>query len=47
LTILCADMASGISRKLAEDSEWQLELLDESKQPAFAFASSLKRSIDG
>ena len=35
LTILCADMASGISRKLAENSEWQLELLDESKQPVF------------
>ena len=35
LTTVCADMASGISRKLAENSEWQLELLDESKQPVF------------
>jgi hypothetical protein len=35
LTSACADMAAGISRKLAENSEWQLELLDESKQPVF------------
>jgi len=35
LTTVCAEMASGISRKLAENSEWQLELLDESKQPVF------------
>jgi hypothetical protein len=35
LTTVCADMASGISRKLAENSEWHLELLDESKQPVF------------
>lgn len=35
LTSVCADMASGISRKLAENSEWQLELLDESKEPVF------------
>jgi hypothetical protein len=35
LTSVCADMASGISRKLKENSEWHLELLDESKQPIF------------
>jgi len=35
LTAVCADMASGISRKLAENAEWHLELLDESKQPVF------------
>lgn len=35
LTTVCADMASGISRKLAENSEWHLELLDEAKQPVF------------
>jgi hypothetical protein len=28
-------MASGIVRKLAENSEWQLELLDEEKQAVF------------
>jgi hypothetical protein len=32
---VCADMASSISRKLAENSEWQMELLDEAKQPVF------------
>ncbi len=35
LTSVCADMAAGISRKLAENSEWQMELLDESKRPVF------------
>ena len=35
LTSVCADMAGGILRKLAENSEWQMELLDESKQPVF------------
>jgi len=35
LTTVCADLASGISRKLAENSEWHLELLDEFKQPVF------------
>ena len=35
LTNVCADMAGGISRKLAENSEWQMEMLDEAKQPIF------------
>jgi hypothetical protein len=35
LTAVCGDMAGGISRKLKEDSEWQMELLDESKRPVF------------
>jgi hypothetical protein len=35
LTSVCADMAAGISRKLAENSEWQMELLDETKEPVF------------
>ncbi len=35
MTTVCADMASSISRKLAENSEWQMELLDEAKQPVF------------
>jgi hypothetical protein len=35
LTTACADMAGSISRTLAENSEWQLELLDETKQPVF------------
>ena len=35
LTSVCADMASGISRKLAENSEWHMEMLDEKRQPIF------------
>jgi hypothetical protein len=35
LITVCADMAGGISRKLKENSEWHLELLDESQQPVF------------
>ncbi|MGH6680253.1 MAG: DUF6894 family protein [Bradyrhizobium sp.] len=35
LTSVCADIASGISGKLQKDSEWQMELLNESKEPVF------------
>lgn len=35
LTGVCGDMAGGISRKLAQNSEWQMELLDESRKPVF------------
>lgn len=35
MTGACADMAGGILRKLSENSEWQLELLDESKEAVF------------
>jgi hypothetical protein len=35
LTNTCADMAAGISRKLRENSEWQMELLDEQQRPVF------------
>jgi hypothetical protein len=28
-------MVGGISRKLRENSEWQMELLDEAKKPIF------------
>lgn len=35
MTSVCADMASGIARKLRENSEWHMELLDESKEPVF------------
>jgi hypothetical protein len=35
MTNVCADMATGILRKLTENSEWQLELLDETKEPVF------------
>lgn len=35
LTRVCGDMIGGISRKLKENGEWQLELLDASKKPVF------------
>ena len=35
LTSVCADMAGGISRKLKQNSEWHMELLDESRKPVF------------
>ena len=35
LTSIAAGMARGISRRLSQNSEWQMELLDEAKQPVF------------
>ena len=35
LTSVCAGIISGISRKLQQNSEWEMELLDEAKQPVF------------
>lgn len=35
LTGVCGDMVGGISRKLAENGEWRMELLDASKKPVF------------
>ena len=35
LTRVCGDMVGGISRKLIENGEWQMELLDASKKPVF------------
>jgi hypothetical protein len=35
LTSVCADIIGGISRKLQQNSEWQMELLDEAKRPVF------------
>jgi hypothetical protein len=35
LTSVCADIVGGITRKLKPDSEWQMELLDESGRPVF------------
>jgi hypothetical protein len=35
MTSVCADIVSGISRKLRPDSEWEMELLDESRRPVF------------
>ncbi|MCS3504209.1 hypothetical protein M2189_006274 [Bradyrhizobium japonicum] len=35
MTSICADMAAGLARKLNENSEWHMELLDEAKEPVF------------
>jgi len=35
LTSVCANLVGGISRKLKLNSEWEMELLDEAKQPVF------------
>jgi hypothetical protein len=35
LTHVCGDMVGGISRKLAENGEWQMELLDATGKPVF------------
>jgi hypothetical protein len=35
LTGVCGDMIGSIARKLKENSEWQMELLDESNRPVF------------
>ena len=35
LTRSCADMVSGICRKLGQNTQWEMELLDERKQPVF------------
>ena len=35
LTSVCGDLVGGISRKLKENAEWHMELLDESKSPVF------------
>jgi hypothetical protein len=35
ITKVCGDLVGGIARHLAQGSEWQMELLDESKKPVF------------
>lgn len=35
MTCVCGDMVAGVSRKLIENAEWQMELLDESRKPVF------------
>jgi hypothetical protein len=35
MTKVCANLVGGISRSLKQNSEWQMELLDEAKKPVF------------
>jgi len=48
LTSVCADIVSGISRKLKQNSQWEMELLDESRRPVFRIrlvAESLDKAL--
>ena len=50
LTSVCGDMVGSICRKLQQNSEWQMELLDESRRPVFRIrlvAESLHRARSG
>ena len=46
LTSSCADMVGGICRKLGQNAQWEMELLDERKQPVFRI-SLVANSPDG
>jgi len=35
MTKVCGDLVGSISRKIKQNSEWSMELLDESKKPVF------------
>jgi len=35
MTGVCSDMVADVSRELVENAEWQMELLDESREPVF------------
>lgn len=35
MTRVCGDLVGGIARRLKQQSEWRMELLDESRRPVF------------
>jgi hypothetical protein len=35
MTKVCGDLVGGVSRKMKQNSEWHMELLDEVKKPVF------------
>jgi hypothetical protein len=35
MTKVCGDLVGSISRKLKQNAEWHMELLDEAKKPVF------------
>ena len=35
MTKVCANLLGGISRSLKQNSEWQMEMLDETRKPVF------------
>lgn len=46
LTSSCADMIGGICRKLGQNTQWDMELLDESRKPVFRICL-VADSLDG
>lgn len=46
MTSVCGDMIADISRKLPENAEWQMELLDESRKPVFRIRL-VSETLDG
>jgi hypothetical protein len=46
MTGVCGDMIADISRKLPENAEWQMELLDESQKPVFRIRL-VSETLDG
>jgi hypothetical protein len=38
MTKVCGDLVGGIVRKINQNAEWQIELLDEVKRPIFRIA---------
>jgi hypothetical protein len=52
MTRVCGDLVGGIARRLQQQSEWRMELLDESRRPVFrirvlAETLDLRASPDG
>ncbi len=35
MTSVCANLLAGIARRLKQEGEWRVELLDESRKPVF------------
>ena len=46
MTGVCGDMIADISRKLPENAEWQMELLDEAQKPVFRIRL-VSETLDG
>jgi len=46
LTSSCAGMVGGICRRLDQNAQWEMELLDEHKQPVFRICLT-SDSLDG
>ena len=45
MTRVCGDLVGGIARKMKQQSEWRMELLDESRKPVFR-VSMMAETVD-